>query len=452
MFERVLIANRGEIALRIIRACRDLNIGTVAVYSRADEDSLHVQMADEAICIGPASVTDSYLKIANIISAAEIADVDAIHPGYGFLAENAHFAEICDNCKIKFIGPSPENIRMMGDKAVARETMRKAKVPITPGSPGLLRDKDEALKVARELGYPVLVKAAAGGGGKGMRVAHNDVSLAQAFMTARAEADRAFGRADCYLEKFVESARHIEVQILADEHGNVVHLGERDCSLQRRHQKLLEESPSPGLTEEARKKVGLAAVRAAKAVGYMNAGTVEFLYDNKSGEFYFMEMNTRIQVEHPVTEEVTGVDLIREQIRVAAGQKLGLTQRKLNLRGHAIEFRINAEDPSRDFSPSPGKVEWVHFPGGPGVRMDSHVYNGYVVSPFYDSMVGKLIVRGNNREEAVARMHRALREFLIEGLHTTVPLGLQLLVDPNFLAGKYDIGYLETFMKEHPLG
>jgi len=448
MFERVLIANRGEIALRVIRACRELGIKTVAVFSKADEQSMHVQLADEAICIGPASASDSYLKIANIISAAEVADVDAIHPGYGFLSENAHFAEICGDCKIKFIGPSPDNIRMMGDKAVARETMIKAGVPVTPGSDGLLKDKDHALQVAQSIGYPVLIKASAGGGGKGMRVAHNDISLIKAFQTAGAEADRAFGNASLYLEKYVERARHIEVQIMADEHGHVVHLGERDCSIQRRHQKLVEEAPSPALNDDRRKKLFRSAVRAAEAVKYRNAGTIEFLYDEDTQRFYFMEMNTRIQVEHPVTEEVTGVDLIKEQIRVAAGEKLSLVQKQLNHRGHAIEFRVNAEDPARNFTPSPGKVEWVSFPGGPGVRIDSHVYSGYMVSPYYDSMIAKVIVHGKTRQEAVARLGRALSEFMIEGPSTTVPLGIALMNDARFMRGEYNTGFLEEFLKE----
>ena len=366
MFERVLIANRGEIAVRIIRACKELGVQTVAVYSEADAQSLHVQMADVAICVGPAPALDSYLKISNIISAAEVADVDAIHPGYGFMAENAHFAEICENCNITFIGPSPDNIRKMGDKVVARETMKAAGVPVTPGSEGLVATQEDALKLAREIGYPLLVKAVSGGGGKGMRVAHNDVSLVQAFMMAASEAERAFGDPRLFIEKFVESARHVEVQILADNFGNVVQLGERDCSIQRRHQKLVEEAPSPALSPESRRLIGDAAVRAAQAVGYRNAGTIEFLYDEKEEAFYFMEMNTRIQVEHPVTEEVTGVDLIKEQLRIAAGEPLGYTQADIQTRGHAIELRINAENPFKNFTPSPGHVEWVHFPGEKG--------------------------------------------------------------------------------------
>ncbi|MFH0909816.1 MAG: acetyl-CoA carboxylase biotin carboxylase subunit [bacterium] len=448
MFERILIANRGEIALRIIRACRELGVRSVAMYSTADAKSMHVQMADEAICIGPAPAKDSYLKISNIISAAEIADVDAIHPGYGFLAENAHFADICHNCNITFIGPTPDNIRKMGNKSIARETMKKAGVPIAPGSEGVVKTKEEALTIAQEIGYPVLIKAVAGGGGKGMRVARNDVSLVQGFMTASSEAEKAFSNAEVYIEKFVDQARHIEVQIIADNHGNVCHLFERDCSIQRRHQKLVEEGPSPVLQAKSREKLYKAAVRAAEAVHYRNAGTIEFLYDLKSGNFYFMEMNTRIQVEHPVTEQITGVDLIKEQIRVAAGEKLSFQQKDLEIRGHAIEFRVNAENPYKDFTPSPGKVEFVNLPGGPGVRVDSHVYSGYEISPHYDSMIAKIIVHAKTRQEAIARMSRALGEFLIEGPSTTVPLGLALMADARFARGEYTTTFLEGFIKE----
>lgn len=448
MFERILIANRGEIAVRIIRACKEMGIQTVAIYSEPDAQSLHVQLADAAICVGPAPATASYLKISNIISAAEVADVDAIHPGYGFMAENAHFAEICENCNIAFIGPSPDNIRKMGDKAVARDTMKTAGVPITPGSEGVIGTKEDALELAHAIGYPVLIKAVSGGGGKGMRVAHNDISLAQAFMTASSEADRAFGDARLYIEKYVESARHIEVQILADHYGNVVHLGERDCSIQRRHQKLVEESPSPALKDEERQMLGDTAVRAAEAVHYRNAGTIEFLYDEKAKQFYFMEMNTRIQVEHPVTEEVTGIDLIKEQIRIAAGEPLGYAQKDITFSGHAIELRINAENPFKDFTPSPGLVEWVHFPGGKGVRVDSHVYSGYKVSPHYDSMIGKLIVHGKTRAEAIQKMSRCLDEFMIQGVSTTVPLAQAIMTDERFMQGRYNTHYLDTFLRE----
>ncbi len=448
MIQRVLIANRGEIAVRIIRACRELGVKSVAVYSQADENSMHVQLADEAICIGPAPAAQSYLKISNIISAAEIADVDAIHPGYGFLSENAHFAEICKNCNITFIGPTPDAINRMGDKAVARETAKKAGVPVTPGSEGLVRNKEEALKWAQSVGYPVLLKATAGGGGKGMRHAHNDVSLVQAFMTASAEAERAFGNSGMYMEKFVESARHIEVQIIADHHGNVVHLGERDCSIQRRHQKLIEEAPSPILDADTRKRIHRAAVKLAESVKYRNAGTVEFLYDANTNEFYFMEMNTRIQVEHPVSEEITGIDLIKEQIRVASGEKLSFSQRDITFDGHSIEFRVNAENPYRNFTPSPGKVDWVHFPGGHGIRIDSHVYSGYEVSPYYDSMVGKIIVHAPDRTQAIKRMTRALSEFMIEGPHTTVPLGIAVLLDSRFAKGEYTTNFLDGYLAE----
>ncbi len=448
MFKRILVANRGEIAVRIIRACKELGIGSVAVHSDADAEALHVQLADEAICIGPAASSESYLKMANIISAAEVADVDAIHPGYGFLSENAHFAEICENCNITFIGPSAENIRRMGDKAVARETMKKAGVPVTPGSEGVLKSKDEALSLAKEIGYPVLVKAVAGGGGKGMRIAHNDFSLAQAFTTAQTEAERAFGNPALYMEKFVETARHVEVQILGDKHGNVVHLGERDCSIQRRHQKLVEEAPCPALTPELRKKIGRAAVKAAQAVGYRNAGTIEFLYDEKEQKFYFMEMNTRIQVEHPVTEEATGKDLIKEQILSAMGEKLSFGQRDVHFEGHAIEFRVNAEDPYKDFTPSPRKIEWLHFPGGMGVRIDASAYCGYQIPPFYDSMIAKIIVKAPTRLEAIRRMERALEEFMIEGPATTAPLGQALMSDARFIRGEYNTNYLEKYMQE----
>lgn len=448
MFKRILVANRGEIAVRIIRACREMGLRTVAVYSQPDENSLHVTLADEAVCIGPAPATDSYLKISNIISAAEVADVDAIHPGYGFLAENAHFADICEECGIVFIGPTPDNIRNMGDKAKAREMMIKAGVPVTPGSDGIVATADEALAVAKRLGYPVLIKAVAGGGGKGMRVARNDVSLVQGFMTASSEAERAFGNAGVYVEKLVERARHIEVQLLADTFGNVLQLGERDCSIQRRHQKLLEESPSPALTPDIRKKLLKTAVRAAEATGIHSAVTIEFLWDEDQKEFYFMEMNTRIQVEHPVSEEVTGIDLIQAQILVAAGEKLPYSQRDIVPTGHAVEVRINAEDPHKNFIPSPGLIQAVHFPGGPGIRIDSHVYSGYEIPPYYDSMIGKIIARGKDRREALTRMSRALAEFTMAGPATTVPLAQALLADARFLRGEYNTHFLEGFMDD----
>ncbi len=448
MFNKILIANRGEIALRIIRACKELGIQSVAVYSEADEDSLHVQMADEAICIGPALATQSYLKNINIIAAAELTNADAIHPGYGFLAENAPFAEICSNCNITFIGPSADCIRNMGDKAIARDTMKAAGVPITPGSDGVLNDANAALRLANEMGYPILLKAVAGGGGKGMRVARSDEELTQGFMAAQAEGKAAFGNPDLFMEKYIESARHVEVQIIGDKYGNICHVGERDCSIQRRHQKLVEEAPCPTLTEYERKELGDAAVKAAQAVSYDSAGTLEFLYDEIAKQFYFMEMNTRIQVEHTVSEEVTGIDLLKEQIRVASGEKLSFSQEEVVVSGHAIEFRVNAEDPYNNFTPAPGPVEAVHFPGGPGIRIDSHVYSGYVISPHYDSMIGKIIARGKNREESIIRLKRALSEFTINGPHTTVPLGELLMSDKKFVDGEYNTAYLDVFMTE----
>jgi len=438
--------------VRIIRACWELGIHTVAVYSEEDRTSLHVELADEAICIGPASASDSYLKIANIISAAEVADVDAIHPGYGFLAENAHFAEVCEQCRIRFIGPRSDCIRRMGDKNIARQTMMEAKVPVTPGSKGLIASEDEALRVAQEIGYPVLIKAVAGGGGKGMRVARNDISLVKAYMTARAEAERAFGNSGVYMEKYIERSRHIEVQVMGDDHGHVIHLGERDCSIQRRHQKLVEEALSPALDAAQRKSLGDAAVRAAKAVNYNNAGTVEFLYDVVEQCFYFMEMNTRIQVEHPITEEITGIDLIKEQLRVASGEPLSHRQSDIKFEGHAIEFRVNAENPFRNFTPSPGKVNWVHFPGGRGLRVDSLVYSGYEISSHYDSMIAKFIAHGRDRKEAIAIMGRALSEFQIDGVQTTAPLGHALMGDSRFIEGDYDTGFLERFLEEGNYG
>jgi len=446
MFKKILIANRGEIALRVIRACRELGIRTVAVYSEADANSLHRRLADEDVCIGPGPSRDSYLNVSRIISAAEITDADAIHPGYGFLAENAEFAELCGKCRIKFIGPSPEVIAKMGDKSEAKKAMRKANVPVTPGSQGLISDLDEATKLANEIGYPVIVKAVAGGGGRGMRVAHTQIALSTALATAQAEAEKAFGNAGVYIEKYIENPKHVEVQILADEHGNVIHLGERDCSVQRRHQKLIEESPCPIMDEKTRKRIGDAAVKAAKAVGYSNAGTIEFLMD-KDKNFYFMEMNTRIQVEHPVTEQVTSIDLVKEQIRVAAGEKLSIRQDDVRLTGHSIECRINAEDPSRNFMPSPGQVNTYHVPGGPGVRIDSHVYEEYVIPPFYDSMIAKLIVTAANREEAIRRMDRALAEFIIEGVATTIPFHQKVIRSEEFRRGDFGTGFVEGFWK-----
>lgn len=442
MFSKILIANRGEIALRIIRACRELNIKTVAVYSTADRNSLHVRFADEAVCIGPASSTQSYLNIPAIISAAEITDVSAIHPGYGFLAENAHFAEICESCNITFIGPTPETIRLMGDKVQARETMRKIGVPLTPGAKGVIKDQKDALDVAKKIGYPVIIKAAAGGGGKGMRVCHNDVTLTSSVMMAQKEAEANFGNPAVYLEKYIVDPRHIEFQILADHYGNIFHLGERDCSIQRRHQKLVEESPSSALDSKLRKKMGEAAVKAAKAANYRGVGTIEFLLDSR-GDFYFMEMNTRIQVEHPVTEMVTGIDLVKEQIQVAMGKKLKLKQDELKLRGAAIECRVNAEDPSNNFMPCPGKIEELNLPGGFGVRVDTHIYPGYTISPFYDSMVAKLIVHGDTRMEAIARMRRALDEFYVAPIKTTIPLHQEILAHPLFISGKISTHFLE---------
>ena len=446
MFNKILIANRGEIALRIIRACREMGIKTVVAYSQADEDSLPVRMADQAVCIGTPPSAESYLLIERIISVAEICDVDAIHPGYGFLSENPHFAEICRSCNIAFIGPGPEQMRAMGDKANARATMRKAGVPVTPGSQGLITSEAEALKVAHQLKYPVIIKASAGGGGRGMRIAHNDASLLQGFHAASTEAEHAFGNGEVYIEKYIANPRHIEVQILADAFGNVLHLGERDCSLQRRHQKLIEESPSPALTPALRKKMGEAAVKAAKAAKYVSAGTIEFLLGDK-GQFYFMEMNTRVQVEHPVTEMITGIDIIKEQIRIAAGEKLSLSQKNVTIQGHAIECRINAENPYANFAPCPGQINFYSAPGGPGVRIDSHAYTGYRIPPYYDSMIGKLIVHGDTRAEAIARCRRALAEFMIEGISTTIPFEQFLLESREFIEGHYDTGYIERLIK-----
>lgn len=447
MFSKILIANRGEIALRIIRACKELGVRTVAVYSEADENSLHVRFADEAVCIGKASSTDSYLNIPRLISAAEITDVEAIHPGYGFLAENAHFSEICASCRIKFIGPTADNMRRMGDKMTAKDTMKKAGVPVIPGSDDIVRTKEEALELAKNMGYPVIIKASAGGGGKGMRVCHNDVSLVNAYMTAQSEAESAFGNPEVYMEKYISSPRHIEFQIMADEHGNVIHLGERDCTIQRRHQKLIEEAPSAKLKPEIREQMGQKAVEGARSVGYRGAGTVEFLLDGE--DFYFMEMNTRIQVEHPVTEMITGVDLIKEQIRVAAGERLSRNQEDIEFAGASIECRINAEDPDNDFSPQPGRIDVLNFPGGMGVRVDSHVYCGYSIPPFYDSMIGKLISFGKDRPEAIRIMQRALEEFIIEPIKTTIPFHRRILNDSAFQRGDFSTHYVEElFMSD----
>ncbi len=449
MIQKVLIANRGEIALRVIRACRELGIKTLAVYSEADVQSLHVQLADEAICIGGPKGADSYLRADRIISAAEIADVDAIHPGYGFLSENAKFAEQCESCNIKFIGPKSKSIRIMGDKAIAKDTVRKAGVPTVPGSDGPVDSETEAVKIARKIGYPVIIKAVAGGGGRGMRIAHNDVSFAKEYHVARGEAEKAFGNGAVYIEKYIQSPRHIEFQILADSHGKVLHLGERDCSVQRRHQKLIEEAPSPFLNADLRKKMGKAAVRAAESAEYQNAGTIEFLVDPK-GNFYFIEMNTRIQVEHPVTEEVTGIDLIKQQIRIANGEKLDLDQGDITWTKHAIECRINAEDPSRNFAPSPGTISLYYAPGGHGVRVDSHVYSGYTIPPYYDSMIGKLICFGSTRKIALQRSYRALSEYLVRGIKTTIPLHKAIMSDPTFIEGKATTAYMEDFMSRTP--
>jgi acetyl-CoA carboxylase biotin carboxylase subunit len=447
MFDKILIANRGEIALRIIRACKELGIKTLAVYSQADVDSLHVQLADEAICIGKAPSNESYLMTDRIISAAEIGDVDAIHPGYGFLAENARFAEMCEDHNIKFIGPKKEAIKKMGDKAVARETARKAGVPVMPGSNGVVEDEKDALKIAKQIGYPVMIKAVAGGGGRGMRQAHNDMSLQQGFYAAKMEAEKAFNNGAIYIEKLIENPHHIEFQILADRYNKIVHIGERDCSIQRRNQKLLEESPSPMVTPALRKAMGRAAIKLAHAVEYENAGTMEFLVDEKMN-FYFMEMNTRIQVEHPVTEEVYGIDLVKEQIRIALGDKLSKEFDDLQPQRHAIEMRINAEDPFQDFRPSPGKIELFYAPGGHGIRWDSHVYGGYTVPPYYDSMIGKLIAFGHDRTTAMDRMSRALDEFVIRGIKTTVPFGQLILKDPDFRRGRYTTHFVEGFLKQ----
>ncbi len=442
MFNKILIANRGEIALRIIRACQELGVKTVAVYSEADVDSLHVRFADEVVCIGPPPGTDSYLNMVRIISAAEVTGADAIHPGYGFLAENPEFAEICESCNIEFIGAKADMIRSMGDKANAKETMKKAGVPVVPGSEGIIKDLNHAKKLGKEVKYPVMLKAVAGGGGRGMRIVTSEDGLEMNFMMASAEAEGAFGNADLYMEKFIANPRHIEIQVMGDVEGNIVHFGERECSIQRRHQKLLEEAPSVALDHELRMKMGEVAVKGCREVNYVGAGTIEFLLD-ESKDFYFMEMNTRIQVEHSVTEMVYNRDLLKDQIRAAAGEPLGYNQEDVVLQGHAIECRINAEDWERNFMPNPGKIENVHIPGGPGIRVDTHIYSGYTIPPYYDSLVAKLIAYGTDREESLTRLRRALDEFVIEGIKTTIPFHRKLVDQTDFIKGDFDTGFLE---------
>ena len=450
MFNKILIANRGEIALRVICACREMGIKTVAVYSQADEHSLHVRFADEDVCIGPARSADSYLSVPAIISAAEITGADAIHPGYGFLSESAYLAEVCEACHIKFIGPDPNVIRLLGDKARARRAMKKAGVPILPGSDGPIQGEEQALKIAKELGLPLIIKAVAGGGGRGMRIVRSADELPKLVKTAMREAEAAFGLGDVYLERYVEAPRHIEIQVMGDHHGNVVHLGERECSIQRRHQKLIEEAPSAALTDKQRKKLGSTVVDAARAVQYSNAGTFEFLLD-ATGNFYFLEVNTRLQVEHPVTEFVTGIDIVKEQIRVAAGQRLSVKQGDIEIRGHAMECRVNAEDPVT-FTPSPGLVTAYSVPGGPGVRVDSFVHSDCTVSPFYDSLIAKVITYGRDRNEAIARMKRTLEMTVVEGIKTSIPLHLKILNDPDFVAAKINTSFMERFMPEKASG
>lgn len=445
--QKVLIANRGEIAVRIIRACHDMGLQTVAVYSQADQESLHVLHADEAICIGEAASSKSYLKIPNILSACEITGADAVHPGYGFLSENASFASICKSCDLNFIGPSPETIALLGDKAMAKATAIKAGCPVIPGSDGVVTDLNEGLKTARELGFPIFIKAVAGGGGKGIRIAYDEEQFKKLFLAARAEAEVSFGNPDVYLERMIVDPRHIEVQILGDKHGNYIHLGERDCTIQRRRQKLIEEAPSPILTPKQREEIGRAAINVVKAAGYYSAGTVEFLLD-KDHKFYFMEVNTRIQVEHTISEELTGIDIVREQIRIAQGEKLSYTQKDVQFKGHSIQFRINAENPQRNFAPSPGQLEYYLPPGGPHVRVDSACYSGYKIPPNYDSMVAKLIVSGKDRAEAIAIGKRALREFHIAGVHTTIPFHLYMLEDDHFLNNDYCLGYIDQLIED----
>ncbi len=448
MFEKILVANRGEIAIRIIRACKELNVRTVAVYSEADANSMHVQLADEAICIGKGQSSESYLRIDRLISAAEIADVDAIHPGYGFLSENAHFADVCESCNIRFIGPSSRAMKALEDKQVSRTLAKKAGVPTPPGSDGLVENEQEALVVAKKIGYPVMIKAVAGGGGRGMRIAHNDISMIKGYHTSRTEAEKSFSNSGVYIEKYIENPHHIEFQILGDNRGNIIHLGERDCSIQRRHQKVIEETPSPlfeGKFKDLRKKMGKAAVRIAELANYSNAGTVEFVVDDQ-GNFYFLEVNKRIQVEHPITEEVTGIDLVKQQILIAMGEPLRISQNDVHFRGHAIECRINAEDPFDDFRPSPGRIEMYYAPGGRGVRVDSHAYAGYTIPPYYDSMIGKLITYGKDRREAMEIMSRALGEYMITGVKSTIAFEQAILQDPNFRRGVYSTNFIEELL------
>lgn len=448
MFEKILVANRGEIAVRIIRACKELNIRTVAVYSEADSNSMHVQMADEAICIGKGTAADSYLRIDRIISAAEITDVDAIHPGYGFLAENAHFADVCENCNIRFIGPSSRAMNALEDKAVSRELAKKAGVLPPPGSDGIVDNEQDALTTAKRVGYPIMIKAVAGGGGCGMRVAHNDISLLKGYHSARSEAEKAFGNSGVYIEKYIENSHHIEFQIIGDNKGNIIHLGERDCSIQRRNQKVIEETPSPLIEnkfKDLRKKMGKAAIKIAEMAHYTNAGTVEFIVDDK-GQFYFLEVNKRVQVEHPITEEVTGIDIVKLQIIIAMGEPLRISQGDVQFKGHAIECRINAENPFDDFRPSPGRIEMYYAPGGRGIRVDSHAYAGYTIPPYYDSLLGKLIAYGKDRREAMDKMSRALGEYMVTGIKTTIPFEQAILQDPNFRRGVYSTSFVEQLL------
>ncbi|UCG35519.1 MAG: acetyl-CoA carboxylase biotin carboxylase subunit [Candidatus Omnitrophota bacterium] len=445
MFSKILIANRGEIAIRIIRACKELGIKTVAVYSEADKNSLHVEFADEAVCIGKGPSAESYLNVSSIVSDAEITDSDAIHPGYGFLAENTSFAEVCDSCGIKFIGPTVENINLMGNKIQAKETMRKAGLPLIPGSKGGIKSKDEALAAAQKIGYPLILKAKAGGGGKGMRICHSDVRLVSALMTAQSEAEAAFGDSDIYMERYLNNPRHIEIQVAADNYGNAIYLGERDCSIQRRHQKIIEETPSPAINNRLRKKLGELCVKGIKSINYRNVGTMEFLLDSQ-GNVYFMEMNTRIQVEHPITEEVTGIDLVKLQIQLAGGEKLPFKQDAIHFKGASVECRINAEDPDRGFMPSPGNIDFCYIPGGKGVRVDTHIYSGYHIPPYYDSLIAKVITTDNTRKEALKKMERTLDEFLVEPVKTTASFCKKIIVDPDFQRGKYHTGFLDKFL------